>query len=211
MSITAMADRLVTVLRRTSLVLDPAQAVASSPATRQPGAAASIRIRLTGGTSTTGTVTVTGTVDGVPGTSETLTFTGPDVQGTVKRYTAISAITTTGLADEVTPPTLQADAVGRDGAPIVSEYTLVSAWLMRKDAGAASWPAPVPGSTQSEETRFYLDYSSTWTPREGDVFIDDRTSEQWQVIGHPAQHGGGQTVPHHYEVRVRRREGSATT
>jgi hypothetical protein len=209
MSITSLADRLVTVYRRTSLVLDAATAAASHSASRQPSSASKIEVLLAGGAAATGTVTVLGTVNGSPD-SEVLTFTGPTRKSTIKRFTALAtpAFTTTGLADESPAPTISASAIGGDGSAIEQPVLVVSAWPMRKDAGTASWPTRQFGSAEIEETRFYFDYTTVWTPRDGDVFVDDRTSEEWQVIGHPTQHGGGSTVPHHYEIRVKRREGS---
>jgi hypothetical protein len=207
MSITALADRAVTVYRRTAFVLDAAAAVASPAISRQPAKPALVEVLVEGGAAGTGTVVVSGTVNGSP-ESETLTFVGPARKVTTKRFSALSSFATTGLANESPPPTLSARAVGGDGGSIDRDVLVVSAWPMRKDAGAPSWPAPVQGSAEQELTYFYVDYTTIWTPREGDVFVDDRTSEQWQVVGHPAQHGGGLRTPHHHEIRVRRREGS---
>lgn len=210
MPITNLADRRMTVRRKTSILLGPVAVLASHAPTRQPATAAAVRVRLAGGTTSTGTVTVSGTVAGLPD-SETLTFTRNDVLETVKLFTALSTITTSGLADEVTPPTITVDAVGRDGTAIHTSYVVVSGWPIRKDAGPPSWPAPVPGSSQTEDAWMYIDWTSMWEPRDGDVFIDERTAEEWQAVGHPSQHGGGLVQPHHWEVRVRRREGSSTT
>lgn len=209
MSILAMADRLISVYRRTPLVLDEVTAAASLNTTRQPAAASMIEVVVVGGTTGSGTVTVLGTVDGAPG-SEVLTFTARGRRATIKRFSALAtpAFTTTGLADEVAIPTIQALAVGADGSRVNSSVLIVAAWPVRKDAGPPRWPIAVPGSTQSEDTRVYLDYTSVWTPQEGDVFVDDRTLEEWTVIGRPAQHGGGMRMPHHYEITVRRNEGS---
>lgn len=207
MSIRALADRLITVYRRTSLVLDSATVAASMAPTRQPAAPAMIEVVLTGGTSATGTVTVAGTVGGVAST-ETLTFTGPARKAGIKRFSALTGFTTTGLADEAVKPTIEASAVGGDGSAIHASVLVVSSWPMRHDIGRPAWPAPAQGSTEQEDAAFYMDYTATWTPREGDVFVDARTSEEWHVIGPPTQHGGGRRVPHHYEIRVQRREGS---
>ena len=73
------------------------------------------------------------------------------------------------------------------------------------------WPAAVQGGAQIEDTRFYMDFTTAWEPREGDVFVDDRTGQQFTVTGPPTQHAGGATVPHHHEIRVQRREGSLGT
>lgn len=207
MSISALADRAITVYRRTAYVLDPRTAAASMAVTAQPIRAALVEVVVSGGTSGTGTVTISGTVDGSPGT-ETLTFAGPGRKATTKRFTALDPITSTGLADEASVPTISASAVGADGGRLDQSNVVVTGWPMRKDAGTASWPAPTQGSVESEITRFYMDFTTAWTPRDGDIFLDTRTGEQWQVIGHPAQHGGGIRSPMHYEIRVKRRQGS---
>jgi hypothetical protein len=207
MPITALADRAVTVYRRTAYIVEPASAAATLTLARQPARACLVEVAVSGGTSGTGTVTVSGTVNGSPD-SQALTFSGRGRQVTTKRFTAISSITTTGLHDEPSKPTISASAVGADGGRLESDSLVASGWPMRKDAGTAGWPVPVSGSAEVEVTRFYMDFTEAWAPREGDVFVDDRTSEQWQVQGRPTQHGGGLREPHHWEIRVKRREGS---
>ena len=79
MSITSMGGRLITVYRRTVLVVDAG--TVDPPATvaldRQPGANAHIEIVAEAAT-TFGTMTINGDVAGVP-TVEVLTFTGNDL------------------------------------------------------------------------------------------------------------------------------------
>jgi hypothetical protein len=211
MSITLLADRLVTVQRRTAFVLDSTTAAASLAASRAIVAPGNIEVRVKGGTSNTGTVTVHGTVNGAPD-SETLTFTKADVLVTSKRFSALDpvAFTTTGLADEATPPTVEAMLVGSDGSRIHTRSTLVSSWPMRMDRGSVSSPVYRQGAADVENTRFYIDFTTTWDPRDNDVFVDERTLEEWYVAGAPTLHGQS-TTPHHWEVRVDRREGSTTT
>lgn len=212
MPITALADRRITVRRRTAHVLDPVAAAASHVATRQPSREATIEVRVTGGTANTGTVTVLGTVGGAPD-SEVLTFAGAGRKATIKRFSALAspAITTTGLADEVAVPTIEASAVAPDGTPVHGAYVVVSGWPMRMDRGRPTWPAPIPGSHQREDTTFYMDATDAWMAREGDTLTDDRTGEVWSVKGQPTQHGGGLAYPHHLEIRVVRDEGRSTT
>lgn len=206
MSITALADRRMTVYRRTALVLDQIAAAPALAPSRQPPAASLVAV-VVAGSPGTGTVTVNGTVNALLD-SEVLTFAGPGRKETVKRFSALTSFATTGLDDEVPPAEIAASAVGADGSPVEQSVLVVAGWPMRKDAGSASWPAPRFGSVELEPTRFYFDWTDVWTPREGDVLVDDRTGEEWLVVGHPAQHGGGITIPHHYELAVKRREGS---
>src|SRR3990167_1555368 len=115
--LTTIADRAVTIRRSTAYVLDAIAAAASLTLSRQPVRAAVLRVEVAGGTTGSGTVTITGTVEGVAGTAEILTFTANGVKSTVKRFTAISAIATSGLADEAAVPTVSIMAVGPDGSP----------------------------------------------------------------------------------------------
>lgn len=203
MPIYNLADRLVTVTRRTALVLDSVAAASSLAVSRQPAGPAQIAVTVSGSPGT-GTVTVSGTVDGSPG-SESLDFAAPGRKETLKRFSALDPFATTGLADESPAARVEASAVGSDGSPVEGLVVVASSWPARKDAGGASWPAPVPGSAPAEATRFFFAFTEAWTPRDGDILTDERTSETWLVVGHPAQHGGGARAPHHWEVAVRRR------
>jgi hypothetical protein len=209
MSITLMADRRVTVYRVSPYVLDPTTVAASFPPSRQAAKTACIEVRVTN-TTTPGTVTVHGIVAGVVD-SETLTFpNGADVLATTKLFqnlNSAAAFTVTGL----TGGTIVVEAVGRDGSRIETiTGAMAVQWPMRMDRGLTKWPGKQEyGVNQSEETRFYMDWTS-WQPREGDIFVDSLTAEEFMVIGVPTFHGGGMYIPHHLEVRVIRREGSAS-
>lgn len=77
-----------------------------------------IKYYVAGGTAGSGTITVIGTVGGVAGITEIITFTGNRwILGT-KLFTAISGAVTTGLADEATPPTVRLEAVNSGGNPL---------------------------------------------------------------------------------------------
>lgn len=208
MSITALADRLITVLRRTALVLDAAPVEAAMALDRDPPRATLFEVVLSGGTAATGTVRIEG--DGPDGAStETLTFTGPGRQVTTKRYTT-ATITTTGLASEAVPPTIEILAVGPDGARVEGRVEVVAAAPMRKDAGTANWRTPSAGSAESEIAVFYADHSTVWAPRRGDVLVDTISGEEWTVIGDPRHHGGGLRAPHHVEIRAQETTGAAS-
>ena len=79
--------------------------------------AAKIKGTISGGTANTGTITITGTVGGVAGVSEILTFTQAMWCLGNKLFTAISGITTSGLADEATKPTILIEACDGSGNP----------------------------------------------------------------------------------------------
>jgi hypothetical protein len=79
--------------------------------------ACKVKGTITGGSQNTGTITITGTVGGTPGTTETLTFTQAQWVLGNKLFTTISAITTSGLADESTKPTVKVEACDSSGNP----------------------------------------------------------------------------------------------
>lgn len=200
MSIAHMAGRLITVWRRTAYILDSATATASMSADRQPPTGAIIQITVGGGT---GTVKISGTVNALPD-SETLTFTAAGTEATVKRFTALDTPAfdvSAGLVGQ----TIQGRAVGVDGSRLHQAYQVATNVRAHLNRGAASWPNTKAGSSETEPTWFGIDYTTAWAPREGDVFVDQGSSEQWLVVGDPNWLGG--LRPHHWEVRVKRNEG----
>lgn len=205
MSITAMADRRINVYRRTSRVRDAAPATAVMALDRQPAVPSCIEVEISGGTDNTGTVTVSGTADGAPD-SEVLTFDGVRLtRPTVKRFSALDPLTSSGLADEATVPTLVARAVGTGGERNHSRTLIASEWPARFDHGRPNWPATHPGWTGHQKTRFYVDRNSVWQPQRGDIIEDLKTGEQWKVKGDGDQHDAS-TVLHHHEIEVDRFE-----
>lgn len=206
MSITAMADRRITVHRRTSLLLDPTPVGALLVPSRQPGREACVRVVVAGGAAP-GQVTVSGLVGGAPG-AEVVQLLATDKRSTRSLFSQVDTLAFVGLAGA----TVEVSAVGRDGSRVHADAgVVVAGWPMRMDRAATSWPNPVQGGEQVENATFYLDYTTVWEPREGDVFVDDRTGDSFFVLGKPTLHGGGLVVPHHYEIRVQRREGSLGT
>ena len=80
-----------------------------------PPWACKVKGTISGGTSNTGTITITGTVAGVAGVSEVLTYTQAMWVLGSKLFTAFSSIVTSGLADEATKPTVKLEAVDSVG------------------------------------------------------------------------------------------------
>lgn len=211
MSITAMAGRLITVYRRTAFILDSValSAVPSSIAPdRQPAHNGQVQVRVTG--TGAGTVTVNGTVATVAD-SEVLSFAAGGIRITAKAFDAGSLTTLDYSAGFSAADEIEAKSMGVNGHPHNVAFVLVSSWPARFDRARPKWPAPVSGSAELERTRVYVDYTTVWSPREGDVFVDERTSEEFLVTGHPELFDGASTVPHHWEFEVERRKQSTTT
>mgnify|MGYP003648558301 CR=1 FL=1 len=211
MSITAMSGRAVTVYRRTAFVLasnTPAAGASSASPTRQPTASTFVQIRASGTGYPVGGVDVT--INGSTPSAEILTFTAPGYRvGTVEIPSG--GLLAFDFASFTGSQSIEAKAVGGDGSPYHSSYVLLSGLRVRFDRARPRWNVPASGSTESERTRVYLDWRSDYSPREGDVFVDERTSEEWFVTGHPELHSGGSLVPHHFEFEVERRKQSAST
>jgi hypothetical protein len=101
-----------------------------------------IKGTISGGTANTGTITVTGTVGGVAGISETLTYTQAMWSLGNKLFTAISGIMTSGLADEATKPTILIEACDGSGNPkywseVGTSFYACSCKPVRMGGGAA--------------------------------------------------------------------------
>jgi hypothetical protein len=176
-------DRTVTILRRTAYVVDAIAVTASVTVSRQPVRAGCLRVTLASGTSSTGTVTITGTVGGVAGVQEALTFTGNGSLTTTKQFSAVSAISTSGLADEPTPPTFSMQCIGPDGQPQATSYTLASNWPASRTTAKQSWPSPTQGSSPEAPYVYLIQYTELFEPRRGDILRDDSTGEDWLVQG----------------------------
>ena len=104
--------------------------------------ACKIKGTISGGTANTGTITITGTVGGVAGVTETLTYTQAMWVLGNKLFTAISGIATSGLADEATKPTIIIEACDGSGNPkywsvVGSSFYACSIKPVRMGGGAA--------------------------------------------------------------------------
>lgn len=177
----SLGDRFLTLRRLTAYVLDAVAAAASLTLSRQPPREGLLRVVVAGGTTGSGTVTITGTVGNVAGTSEVLTFTGNGPKTTVKRFSAISAIATSGLADEATVPTVAIQSVGPDGSPQVQSYAVATGIPARPKFSSGRWPATAPGTERVQSATFRLEDWEVWIVRSGDVLVDEESSDEWTV------------------------------
>ena len=151
---------------------------------RAPVRETCLQVLVTGGTSNTGSITFTGTVGGAAGQTETLTFTGASTRVTSKQFTAVSGFTTTGLADEATPPTVSIQATGADGSIQEQMYAV-------KGPGYPyflveyypRWPGKKMGTVEMSQTMVQYVDDGTWTPKPGDIWQDNQTGEEWQIQG----------------------------
>ena len=201
MSITAMAGRIISVYRRTALVLDETVAIASMTLDRQPPTASCIEVTVSSGA---GTVQVDGTVAGAPA-SEILSFSGgsPETTSTVAAFSAVSSLT---ISAGIVGSQVSAKSIGQDGSRNYSSYLVISGVRAHLNHGVAYWRSEIAGTAELQDVWFGIDYTSAWTPREGDVFKDENELTEWLVTGTPEYLGYSRR--HHWEIRAKRRKGT---
>lgn len=132
-----------------------AQGVAASTMTilkAAPPWAVKVKGTISGGTANTGTITITGTVAGVAGVTEVLTFTAAQWRLGSKLFTAFSSIATSGLADEATKPTVVLEACDSVGNPkswddTSTEYYACSFRAISLQSGAGAYKFLEAGKT----------------------------------------------------------------
>ncbi len=205
MSLYTIGNRVVSIKRKTSSILDSTTAAASMTVSRQPVVASCLQFTVSGGTAGTGTITISGTVGGV-GATETLSFAaGVGLQCSTQQFTVVSSITTSGLADEPSVPKVSAEAVGVDGTPQNNNYTLVSDRYAQFDYGGGpmghSWEARNPGANATGGAAVLMPIEDVWSPRLGDLIYDDQ-DEVWLVQG--IEKKSDRFVPTHWEMIVSR-------
>jgi len=121
-----------------NVIANQAAAATLSLLHQPPSGGSHLKITISGGTANTGTVTVTGTLSGVAKT-DTLTWTAARYKITTNQYDTISSITTSGLADEATKPTIKVESSDVTGVPkywtsTSVQYGTLIRYLVRNDA-----------------------------------------------------------------------------
>jgi len=194
----ALCNCTVTVTRSTAYVVDSRATAASITPDRQPTRKACMQVALAG--SVSGTVTISGTVEGVSDT-ETLTFSAAGTKVTVKQFSAVSGVT----ASLTGSGTISVMAVGPGGQPQAGGYTIRAGLpASRNLRGFPRWPTPIPGSKRKEEATIRLQYEDTWEPRQGDLVVVDGTTEVYEVQGRPRS--AGNFIPDHWVLNCEMRQ-----
>lgn len=128
---------------------------------------------------------------------------GGGVRRTVRAWTAVSGVTTSGLADESPAPTVSGRWLGRDHGPSPVESVLLEDWPAQIDHGTPSWPMGADGRSEGAQARIAIAWADHWAPREGDVLTDD-LGDAWEVVGTPRR--TGTTMAAVWHCALRRRE-----
>lgn len=193
----------VTIRRRTSHLLPTTTAAATLSPTYQPPRESLLEAHVSGGTDNTGELTFAGLSGGVL-TTEVLTFSGAGYRRTTNAFTSITGLTSSGLADEATVPSVRVRAVGHDNSPQQAVYTLVTGYPAQVDPASAEWyPNEAAGRVQQGGPHITMPYAEHFEPRIGDL-IDDDLSRTWEVQGVDRQ--SGTVLADSWRIRVKRWE-----
>jgi hypothetical protein len=203
--IASSASRYWTFARRTAYVLEATAAAASLTPARALAGAAFVQVTVAGGTTGSGTVSLTGTAPGGGALSEVLTFAANGTQVTAKRFATVTAIATTGLANEAAVPTVAVQAVSADGTPqfmqveVAADRPVVVGWT-----GPFDYPAATQGTQELDGSITLVDYEEVWCPRVDDLCTEAATGEVWVVRGVREVRVGFGVRPHHWQLRCSR-------
>ena len=204
--ITTFASDLVALYRKTAYIVDAEEISASPSVDRQPVRKSIVSVEVyhvSGSDSGSGTVTISGTVDG-SADSEVLSLSIGESADTVKLFTAVSSIATSGFS--VSPaPYIRVQALGRGGEVQEQNYSVVSDWPAQIDRSSQRWTGGVEGLGVVAKPKVLIDYAETFTPRIGDI-VKTESSEEFIVRGVVEQRSGYR--PLHWELSVDRRGSS---
>lgn len=205
--ISSSANRYFTFWQRTAFVLDAVAAAATLVLDRAINAECFLQVEVAGGTTGSGTVTITGTDPEGNAQVEALVFTMNSAMQTTGRWQAGSTptVTTTGLDDESAVPTVAISTVGADGQAqlqLVSKAT--SRPVLVSALGGADWKAGRQGTQETGRAYFDVDYEEVWTPDVGFVAIEDATADEWTVQAVDEVRVGFGVRPRHWRLTCQR-------
>lgn len=186
--------------RQSSKVLESTAVTASMSASYQPSMGACIQAVLSG--AFVGTVTVTGLVNGISD-SEILTFTGPGVKVTMKTFTSITAITSSGAG----AGTLYLDQVSLDGAPIAVFRAIKTGHPAGfHSKGRMNQQQKKPGEITTNSMEARINFEDIWEPVTTDLFCHEQTEEVFEITG-VERHPMGSFAPQFWYLQLDQRQG----
>ena len=207
MSLFANANSLVTWKRSTAFILDSVNAAASHTGDRLPARESTVQVRLQG--TPTGTVTVSGTVDGTPAQTEVLTWAGATgYRITRKRFTG--AITFTLSQSGAT--TIEAKAMGTGGDPQTVLYTVKGPGhpVTVEEVNEGLAPVRREGSQEGGTHRILVQYEDVWKPRHLDRVVDDNNGDVYEIMKVQRKPEGGLYTTH-WACKCKRFDAKGTT
>ena len=207
MSVSTMGRRIFRWYRRTEWLMEARQITAAMgpDVDKCPLNDGFVELRVRGDNQV-GTVTLSGTLDGVPET-EVIDFDGSSpveaLQLSCKRGLCVNLINTTGFGANTT---LEAKYTGPDGSAIAVNCLLEPCVQAHREyGGRGTWPNTVPGTHETTFSWIAFDDVYRYNPRPGDFFVEVEEDESngpiWEVIGRPEHLGSLRR--HHWELDVR--------
>lgn len=169
-----------TVLSTTAIMaMTTAAANMFASVTTNPTTAKRIVTIVRGGTTGSGSVVFTGTVDTIAGDTETITFSGSSVEFTYRPIKTLTALTTTGLHDEASIPTVGLYQLECPDI-IVQLGTMYTAWLMLRNLDRSSGGKSLSDSLGADVKSMIEGLLSgdigIIDPDGSDVLLDDRSN-----------------------------------
>lgn len=221
MAIRELPTRIFRVVRRTSVILERQDVAATMTGllASRPINAARVRIELWGTGGLTGTVRVSGDVDGSPSVEDQL-LTGPLtpsgylVRDTTTEFQSVSGITTASLADETPLPQIAASYIGNGGEAVEANVELASELhgMIEPRGGGGRWQTEPAGSVEQQPSVLGHDDLYGFRPRVGDFYVEQRPDGAggwedyriWEVTARPDYLGGlrSETVELNVEERA---------
>lgn len=158
-----------------------------------------------------GTVTITGT-KGASSQSETITpkSYSQTVGGAlamkglgigVKLFDTVTLLECSGLSSSTT---VTMEYRTEDGGAAPFRTNIATCYPASISRGSPSWRNPTSGTEQGEAITVILPFTCTFTPKAGDIFINDDTGEQFLCDGAPIIEGTG--VSQYFRCKAHRRE-----
>lgn len=200
MSITGMAGRIIDVYRRTGFLVESGTADAVMTFDKSINGNSLFQITVTSAVG--GTVSFAGTYKGNP-VNEVLNFPSTSTQRTV---IPVDYLSTISFSAPLVGSDISIKMIGEDGSTIYDNELVISGVRAHLNHGVSYWRSLKVGTTELQDVWFGIDYTTAWSPREGDIFVDPNEGSQWYVTGTPEYLGHLRAS--HWEVRAKRREGS---
>jgi hypothetical protein len=201
-----VAERRISIYRRTAMVVERAQATSSLTIARQPVRESVLLIRVEGGTSG-GSVTISGLVGGAAA-SETKTLLGPGFAQSHKVFQSISSISVTGMSDEEPAPSISVEALSPGGEPQFSTASVVSGYPATFSKARNRWAGAVHGVESVGPSLLLVPFSESFDPRPNDIIRDETTLDEYLVRDVDLVTRGRLCLPSHYELSLDRRDRS---
>jgi len=160
-------DKTVTIYRYSPFILEETTIADSMDPLRQPDRSVFCEVKISGASEGTGTVTITGKLDGIV-VSEIFTFSRNGTLFGSQQFDEISSITTTGFTDEAVVGRIHIKAKTRGGEDCNIKYILIPSIFASMDFSRSGYGMSVPGEFDSDRVRFFLDRYSDVMIREKD-------------------------------------------